>query len=297
VGLGLTDTAVNDVAVDRTDPNIVYAALDTGLGASTDGGRHWRFAEHGDQHDRFTTVETAPSAPNVVYATGPGLYGPHFMRSPDAGHSWYTVPSRELPRDDWPVLSLAVDVAQPDTVYIGFANSGIYQTTDLRHWHHRSDGLHGDAIPVLVTDPAVSGTVYAGTDGHGAFRSVDQGRTWESIGPPGNVAVTGIALDPTDPATIFVSWAGGVSLTRDGGASWADVIAGSGTAVAVDPVAPTFIYAATTDGLFRSVDGGVSWKPFDRGLGGRVVTSIAGDAGSVLHVGTDTGGVFEYTAS
>lgn len=110
--------------------------------------------------------------------------------------------------------------------------------------------------------------------------SPDVGR-WVSIGPrlitnnigypfKNSVGVLfSIAVDPTDPSTIYVgSHGSGVWKTINGGASW-QVITDSLpimaiSAIAIDPSDTSRIYVATPDyGVFRSEDGGTSWVQLD----------------------------------
>ena len=103
---------------------------------------------------------------------------------------------------------------------------------------------------------------------------------WLSIGPTriddGGVGaigqLTGIAIHPTDPSTMYVGGGRcGLWKTTDGGANWAAI--GDSllptmaiAAIGIDPSNPSQVYVATDNtvygfggGVFRSVDGGVSW--------------------------------------
>ena len=110
--------------------------------------------------------------------------------------------------------------------------------------------------------------------------SPDVGR-WVSIGPrlitnnlgypqKNSVGVLfSIAVDQTDPSTIYVgSHGSGVWKTTNGGSSWqviTDSLPIMGiAAIAIDPSNSSRVYVATPDyGLFRSEDGGASWVQLD----------------------------------
>jgi hypothetical protein len=98
--------------------------------------------------------------------------------------------------------------------------------------------------------------------------------------------VTGVAIDPTNPNTIYVSSpTGGVWKTVNGGASWVPLTdsqcSGDISALAMDPVDPQILYATTGDefttaiscGILRTVDGGSTWKALPE-PGGKFAASL-----------------------
>jgi photosystem II stability/assembly factor-like uncharacterized protein len=128
-------------------------------------------------------------------------------------------------------------------------------------------GPEGGTVPTLVIDPATPGTVYAGTDGGGVWKSVDGGASWSwsSLGM-GNVPVHALALDPRISSTLYAATDFGFAKSVDGGATWAAKNDGIPAAdrrlvqLAVDPRRSGVIYAASPFGLVKSVDGGESWQ-------------------------------------
>jgi hypothetical protein len=100
---------------------------------------------------------------------------------------------------------------------------------------------------------------------------------WVSIGPRridnGALGAVGvlfrIAIDPTAPATLYVSAPrSGIWKTTDEGANWQPITDALPSllvgAIALDPSNPSRLYAATTDfGVFRSDDGGANWTTLD----------------------------------
>jgi Tol biopolymer transport system component len=85
--------------------------------------------------------------------------------------------------------------------------------------------------------------------------------------------VNTIAVDPTDPNTVFVGMYGaGIYVSRDGGQTWAPSGDGlnKGTLgrIAIDPTAPNIVYAAMYDqgGVYKSTDGGRTWTAANLGL-------------------------------
>jgi photosystem II stability/assembly factor-like uncharacterized protein len=85
---------------------------------------------------------------------------------------------------------------------------------------------------VIEFDPVDPQIVYAGTgtnrnplDGQGLYRSLDGGQTWQRFNNPPlsdrtGTYIQGIALDPTDNQTIFITGSQGIFRSDNGGDSW-----------------------------------------------------------------------------
>ncbi|MDQ2972250.1 MAG: hypothetical protein M3R20_04620, partial [Pseudomonadota bacterium] len=125
---------------------------------------------------------------------------------------------------------------------------------------------------------------YFGAAGGGVWKTIDAGRTWQSLGDRLPTAAVGaIAIAPTDPNVIYVGTGqvaarydvaagSGVFVSRDGGKNWRD--AGLAAAknigkILVDPRDPNMVLVGALGhyfgpnherGVFRSSDGGKSWK-------------------------------------
>ncbi len=128
----------------------------------------------------------------------------------------------------------------------------------------------------LALAPGSASTLYAGAPAGGLWRSTDSGSTWtpRTDGLP-LLGVTGIAVDPAAPATIYLLTGDGdghdlpsigVLKTRDGGTTWEPTALVWGPSelvyayqLAMSPADPRALFAVTTLGIFRTTDGGVSW--------------------------------------
>ncbi len=118
---------------------------------------------------------------------------------------------------------------------------------------------------------------------------------WTSLGPEGGV-VNALAIDPSNPSTIYVGTPrGGVFKSLDGGTSWAAVNNGLTTpfvlSLAIDPTRPSTIYAGGAVGVFKSVDGAEHWNLSSAGLPIGSVRALAIDPAnpSILYAGFDPG--------
>ena len=139
--------------------------------------------------------------------------------------------------------------------------------------------------------PLITGVVVTGTGNVSNLTNLNAQLDWSAVGPAPvqsdtqvtagaatTVAgrVTGIAVDPSDADTIYVSTAGGGAWrTEDGGQSWTQLFDAPGVmfsgAIAIAPNDPTVIYLGTgeadnsTDsyygtGVFVSTNSGQTWS-------------------------------------
>ena len=203
--------------------------------------------------------------------------------------------------EGWPILDVSHDPAD-GAILAGGASSwygpAVWRSPDLgATWTHSSDGLtYGDTGPQLTrvwnVTPA-GGTIYAGVEPAGLFRSEDGGRSWAHVDglrahpsmpdwQPGNGGLIchTIVPDPVDPAHLWVGISAvGVFETTDGGATWttrnrgirADFIPGPApefgqcvhkvALAAGDRLAgePATLYQQNHCGVYRSDDGAASW--------------------------------------
>src|SRR6266853_789344 len=107
-------------------------------------------------------------------------------------------------------------------------------------------GPGGGIALSLAVDPATPTTLYAGTQGGGAFKSTNGGTSWNAVnsGLPLNAVVRALAVDPTIPTTLYAgTQSGGAFKSTNGGASWTAINTGLTNllvfALAIDPITPT----------------------------------------------------------
>lgn len=135
--------------------------------------------------------------------------------------------------------ALIVDPRSPQTLYAGGVAGGVWKSTDGgASWTALDDLAPNLAIGSLAMDPSDSNIVYAGTGegffnedavrGAGIFKTRDGGLTWERLGSTNNPAfhyVNDLAVSTKDPRRIYAATRTGVWRSKDGGRSWAQVLA------------------------------------------------------------------------
>src|SRR5918999_5353807 len=199
-------------------------------------------------------------------ATGDGV-----ARLDEAGSEW-TVELFSLPG----AQCLAVDPADPNTVYAGLRETGVRRTTDGGgSW---TDCELPDRGVFSLAVSAADGAVYAGTEPSRLFRSDDRGENWRALDAllelpsrpswsfpprPWTSHVRWIAPNPHDAELLLVGIElGGLMRSTDGGETWEDHRPGAQPDVhslAWHPREAAFAYEAGGGGPAWSEDAGETW--------------------------------------
>ena len=283
------------LSTSRDDPLTLYTASASRLFRTTNGGESWEpFAELPAGTTYFLAIAFSPADSAEVYAAAFSGTGFAVYRSSNRGGSWTRTGLREAvgtlvfdPRDSSRVFALANDglymTANRGGSWRRLTSAPVVPTyiafdpEDSRRLYYLSGGRvfssgDGGETANPLEDPKVrqdvsvltvsaSSVVLAGST-RGIVHSRDGGETWSASnhGILGEVPVTALAIDPTNPAFVFAGTTRGVYGSRDGGGSWNAPNAGSPAAnvVAVDRADPSTLYAAG-DGVHRSTDGGETW--------------------------------------
>jgi photosystem II stability/assembly factor-like uncharacterized protein len=159
------------------------------------------------------------------------------------------------------VLAIAVLLAAP--------RAGGWSDASAGPWANINPG-GGGAFTTIGAGP--TGILICGADLSGAYRSLDQGATWERIGFEQGIRrthVSAIGFDPADPQIIHLGTEVGLYRSTDGGGSfYRRIDTGYIGAVAHAGSDPNVVYAAyhpvfdsTATAVYRSADRGLTWAP------------------------------------
>ncbi len=192
------------------------------------------------------------------------------------------------------INTVAVHPTNPNIIYAGAVNGGIWRTSDgmaaVPTWDCQTDHQKSLSIGALEFDPTdtTNRTLVAGTGCFSSFgscggdarsgllRTTDDGATWTAI--DGGETLNGLNISGVAPrgSTIVISVnaaddprRSGVWRSSNTGGSWTQVSGGSGTGLpggpsydlASDPSDPSRLFTnAGTQGLYRSTDTGATWS-------------------------------------
>jgi photosystem II stability/assembly factor-like uncharacterized protein len=323
---GYTAAAMRSVAIDPTDPAIVYGVAGSGAFKSTDGGRDWEGVNwQPATMSEKSTIVVSPSNPREVLLSD--SYTGKLMKSVNGAQSWGMVLDYgdgigaiqviDLRKRNQGFASIAYAPSNGRVVYAGMAISnceaisacgiptyqGVHRSTDGgTTWEVTAgDGLGSGSILALAVHPTNPDIVYAGTGAPGLFKTENGGRTWVAINQGlSSLYVRSVAIDPSSPNTVYVGTAGAaVFKSSNGGASWQASSAGLVPnddiwALSMDPTNSSILWAGSKwNGAYRSVDAGATWVQFNTGLNTRMVIGMAiSDDGGTVYAGTVGEGVF-----
>jgi photosystem II stability/assembly factor-like uncharacterized protein len=218
-------------------------------------------------------------------------------------------------------VAVAGSIVRPKEYYAGTTGSGVYKTTNGGiTWVPVTDGYFGGTIGAVAIAPSNPDIVYVGggeshlrnnlSHGDGVWKTIDGGKTWQSLGLGDTRHIARILVHPTNPNLVLVGAFGhafgpntdrGIFRSTDGGATWKKVLfINDSTGVsemAMDPTNPSVIYAGfwqaerktwimnsggAGSGIFKSSDGGETWSELSRNPGlpsypwGRVGITVSG---------------------
>ncbi len=209
-------------------------------------------------------VAAHPDRPDRVFC---GTFGAGLHRSTDGGDSWERIGAGAIDPEETPetaerrgadgvsVMSVAVDPADPDTIWAGTEPSAVFRSTD--------GGASWERVGGIADHP-----------------SADE---WAFPPRPYTHHVRWIEIDPTDPGRVYLGVeAGALLVTPDSGETWIERPPGSrrdNHTLATHPDAEGRVYAAAGDGYAESTDRGDSWDRLENGLEHRYVWGIAVDPG------------------
>jgi len=235
----------------------MFGKVEAGIGEWTADAFPWVSHTVSD----ITLGRMSPGITPVVFAAEEGLEAA-FLKSIDESLTWIhvTLP----PSINTPNITVC-ESENPNIVYIGSDDDGIYKSTDGGvNWVSKNQGLTNFVPHCFAIDTTDYQTIYLGchstssNDSGCCFKTTNGGDLWVDISPVGGdtaaFSVYDVIVDPNNHNRLFVC------------------------GKAAPPTIPC---------VFKSTDGGISWTSADSGIDGTCIYSLAidPDNGDVLYGG------------
>src|SRR5579872_1358619 len=225
------------------DPNRLYASQSSAwfgqvIQRSNDGGKTWEAPGGGVtvSPEGFPKGESNKFVYDTTSETG----------KPLTTHQWYD--GTQHPWEFKRVWPLEPSLDDPDTVYAGVEDAGLFRSTDGGHSWQELSGLRGHGtgpkwqpgaggmcLHSIILDPNNPERIYIAISAAGAFRTDDGGKTWKPINrglhsqyiPDPNAevghCVHHIAMNPSRPGVLFMQKHWDVMRSDNAGESWEEV--------------------------------------------------------------------------
>jgi len=270
------DTGATDLAMDPTNPRILYAGMwnhgrtpwfiksggpGGGIYKSTDGGDSWKKLEGGLPPLIGKVGIDLPAAnPQRVYAL---IEAEHekggLWRSDDGGETWALINGhRVLHSRAWYYIHITADPSDENTVWV--LNVPLMKSIDGGATWEKISTPHSDHHDQWI-NPDNSLNMINGNDG-GATITFDGGETWSSLMNQPTAQFYRVTTDNLQPFRIYggqqdnttVAIASESPYGGIGVADYFDVGGGESAHIAFDPDNPRLIYATSINGTLTEYD-------------------------------------------
>ena len=270
-------TGVVDLAMDESNPRILFAAAwtgqrkpwtiisgseESGLYRSVDGGDTWKKVEGGLPQGVVGKIGVAISPVNparvwaLVEAKEDGLY-----RSADGGETWRkmsTNQTRRLYQRAWYYMHIYADPLDDQKVYI--LNVDQFVSRDGGTVFETIDVPHGDGHDLWIS-PEDTRVMIMGTDG-GASVTLDSGKNWSTLLNQPTAEIYFVTADDQFPYRVYGAQQDNTTISLPGlrttGVTkfeeWRDLGGGESGHIGFDFQHPDIVYAGSYGGEITRVN-------------------------------------------
>ena len=260
----------------------------TFIGGTQDNGTLMGDLEHGPNQWRNVLggdggyVAIDQDQPRYMYAESQWGY---MARSTNSGEGWRRIFS-DLREEEFLFVTPFTMDPHYDTRRLWIGGRSMWRSNDRgENWSQASTPFP-ELISAVAVHPTNSDLVLSGTAGGHIARittatSANSSTPWTLVQPREGF-VSSLAFDPSDPTTIYATYAGfggpHVWVSNDSGATWnshdgnlPDLPVHS---IAIDPTRRDRLYLGTDLGVFVSLDRGLTWAVENTGFANAVTESV-----------------------
>ncbi|MEH6406514.1 MAG: glycosyl hydrolase [Leeuwenhoekiella sp.] len=247
--MGLEETqAISRIRIDPTNPDIVYVAAlghpygeneERGVFKTIDGGKTWKKVLFVDSKTGAVDLIIDSTNPKVLYASTWQVYrkawkmwgggpGCKLWKSEDAGITWTDLTNNSgMPKGPLGKIGVTVSPADPSRVWalIEANEGGVFRSDDAgKTWQRTNDQrkLRQRAFYYsrIYADPQDKEIVYGLNTGF--YKSVDGGKTFDTIIEVPHGDNHDLWIDPTNPERMINANDGGGNVSINGGKTWTE---------------------------------------------------------------------------
>lgn len=163
-------SAIEQLAISKTDPQIIFITTYNQIFRSTDGGTTFTNKTNGLPNKYISSVYVHPDDAQIVFVSLSGFSGSKVYKSIDGAEHWISL-AGNLP--DTPVNDIFIytgDAANPKTYFVATDIGVFYSQNDGTEWIEITNGLPNTVILHLDYSPTTK-MLRAGTHGRGVFEA------------------------------------------------------------------------------------------------------------------------------
>ena len=319
--------SVAAVKIAPIDNNVIWAAYNSYIAKSMDGGQTWTHTDETliNTDDRLCkSLAIDPSDPQTVYVgtsgpEGAGVNGAIY-KTVDGGVTWEKM--NQFANFDFTVQDIDVDPQNSQTIWAvtnsygagGVSGGTLYRSGDGgENWNEIfSLTPLGGAFFNVAVKPDDSNTVFTASEGEGTtgsdyhlgiIRHFFDGNNWNQAQPYDSDCVLDISFDPQNSDILYASLIDGISISDDGGENWQTYENDTSFwSIAVHPMDQGVIVGGEYNrgvykGVYNIQEDNYTWTPTNNGLNAILVEDVAIDPNDKTHILAGTvSGLYEKHA-